>query len=390
MSNETVGHFSATVTQKGDAKIANPFAEEARALGLTHSEGKRAVAEIQAAMVLARQFPRDPKVAMDRILNDCARPKLAEAGLYEYSRGGTPITGPTIRLAECMAQHWGNLRVGVVELSRGRTDGRPFSEAKAYAWDLETGFYDERIFQVPHWRDTREGGYLLTDERDIYEAVANAGARRKRAAILAVLPGDVVEAAEKQCTMTLKTKAEVTEDSLRLVVEAFSEFRVTKEQLETWLQRRLDAMTPAQMVRLRRIYASLKDGMSEPRDWFKPKVEDFPMPPQGEPPPLTDPIPFGDSPTPPATAQTTASGQGRVPAQRAAKLPVTEFALDDAPERPRETLARRIREDKLDRFAVDTFLEENALPEYSMLTENDAEEILKQYSKTLGKLPRVV
>ena len=43
----------------------------------------------------------------------------------------------------------------------------------AYAWDLESGYYDERQFQVRHWRDTKKGGYAIKEERDIYELVAN-------------------------------------------------------------------------------------------------------------------------------------------------------------------------------------------------------------------------
>jgi hypothetical protein len=50
---------------------------------------------------------------------------------------------------------------------------------------LETGYYDERQFQVRHWRDRKQGGgYQLTDERDIYELIANFGQRRKRAVLL--------------------------------------------------------------------------------------------------------------------------------------------------------------------------------------------------------------
>lgn len=59
-------------------------------------------------------------------------------------------------------------------------------------------------FQVRHWRDTKSGGYALKDSRDIYEKVANDGARRLRACILAVIPADVVETAVKEA---LKAKA---------------------------------------------------------------------------------------------------------------------------------------------------------------------------------------
>lgn len=54
--------------------------------------------------------------------------------MYQYLRGGTKVTGPSIRLAEVLAQNWGNLSFGVKELEQ--RDGE--SIAMAYTWDLET------------------------------------------------------------------------------------------------------------------------------------------------------------------------------------------------------------------------------------------------------------
>jgi hypothetical protein len=205
---------------------------------------------------------------MDLILSDCTRPSLAETGLYQYSRGGSDISGPSIRLAETMARRWGNIASGIKEVSRAGG----YSECVAYSWDLETGYYDERQFQVRHWRDTRQGGYLLTDERDIYELIANVGQRRKRAVLLTVLPGDVVEAAREQCERTLKASADTSVEALRRIVQAFGEFGVTQAQIEKRIQRRMDSIHPAQVVQLRKIYASLKDEMSSPSDWFQDNV----------------------------------------------------------------------------------------------------------------------
>jgi hypothetical protein len=99
---------------------------------------------------------------------------------------------------------------------------------------------------------------------------ANQGARRLRACILGVLPGDVVEAAVKQCESTLKTRVEVTPERVREMLERFEAYGVTREQIEARIQRRLDAITPALMVQLGKVYNSLRDGMSSPADWFEP------------------------------------------------------------------------------------------------------------------------
>lgn len=234
--------------------------------GLISVEAQRAVAEVQARMMIARANPRDPRQCAELIENDCQRMAVAEHALYEYSRAGTKISGPSIHLAEAIARRWGNVASGIKEVTRG--DG--FSEYIAYAWDLESGYYDERQFHVRHWIDTKGGGRLATTERDIYELGANMGQRRKRAVLLTVLPTDIVEMAERTCEKTLRAKADTGPEALKRMEEAFAEFGVTRAQLEARIQRRLDAISPAQMVSLKRIYQSLRDEMSKAADWFAP------------------------------------------------------------------------------------------------------------------------
>jgi flagellar motility protein MotE (MotC chaperone) len=143
------------------------------------------------------------------------------------------------------------------------------STVEAFAWDVETNTRQVKIFQVKHERHTKKGSYRLEDPRDIYEAVANQGARRLRACILGIVPGDVIEAAQNQCEQTLKAKADTSPEALKKLVEAFAAYKVTKEQIEKRIQRHLDTITPAQLIQLRKIYNSMKDGMSGPSDWFE-------------------------------------------------------------------------------------------------------------------------
>ncbi len=244
----------------GTSVVAAPTGASGQALIQRESQ------EIQARMLVARNFPRDPLKAMDKILNAFTRPTLCEDATYEYARGGTDVSGLSIRAAEVLAQNWGNIACGVAELTRAGGQ----SECLSYATDLETGFHDEKRFFVRHWRDKKNGkGHPVTEERDIYEVIANYGARRKRACILAVIPIDVQEEATRQIDVTLKTKIEVTDESLKKLVEAFAQFGVTKEMIEKRIQRHLSAMLPAQMLTMRRIYASLKDGMSDVDAWFE-------------------------------------------------------------------------------------------------------------------------
>ncbi len=226
----------------------------------------RQAQEVQAAMVVAKKFPRDEVDAYNRILRSCQRKTLAEQACYEYPRGGQKVTGPSIRLAEALAQNWGNLDYGIIELEQKKGE----SQVMAYAWDLETNTRQTKIFQVPHIRATKKGSYELTDPRDIYELVANQGARRLRACILGVIPGDVIDAAVDQCMITMKTNnQEPLIDRVRKMVKAYEdEFSVTKEMIEKFLGCSSEAFSENDFVRLRNIYKSLRDGMAKREDFF--------------------------------------------------------------------------------------------------------------------------
>ena len=227
----------------------------------------RQAQEVQAMVISAKRFPRDEVEAYNRILRSCQRKSLAEQSMYEYPRGGQKVTGPSIRLMEAIAQNWTNLDFGVVELEQNNGQ----SQAMAYCWDLETNVRQTKIFNVPHIRSTKQGNKTLTDPRDIYEMVANQGARRLRACIQGIIPADVIESAIEQCELTLKSNnKEPLIDRVRSMVMAFeNKFSVTKEMLEKYLQCSSEAFSENDFIRLRKIYKRLQDGMATREDYFE-------------------------------------------------------------------------------------------------------------------------
>jgi hypothetical protein len=232
-------------------------------------EQARVVQEVQGAIVMARKFPRDEQAAMAKILRACERPALAEAAIYAYPKGTTTVTGPSIRLAEAIAQAWGNLQFGVRELSRSGAE----STAQAVAWDLESNTRAEKIFQVPHTLHTKTGDRRLTDPRDIYEMVANQGARRLRACILSLIPGDVVDAAVSQCEKTEDSKSAPLEQRITKMVEEFGKIGVTTQDLENKLKHPIKSTSAAEVKSLGRVLLTIQDGMASKEDYFAPKVQ---------------------------------------------------------------------------------------------------------------------
>lgn len=264
-----------------EAKLVreNPFALKrndsdvsVRAPSTMDAVVSRQAQEVQAAMVIAKKYPRDEVKAWERIMRACQRPSLAEGATYSYPKGGGNVSGPSIRLAECIAQNWGNIDFGIIELHQ--QDGK--SEMMSYAWDLETNTRQTKIFTVNHMIEKKGGqAKFLTDPREIYELTANQGARRLRACILGVIPSDVVEDAVRKCDDTLaKTDGDIPIiDRVKKMVTVFDGIGVTSLMIEKRFNKKLEKLGEQELVLLRKIYTSLRDGFAKVSDQFEAHVD---------------------------------------------------------------------------------------------------------------------
>lgn len=242
-----------------------------RQTAVAQYQESKELSEIKGKMYLARQFPRDPDWSLQSVLRECQRKDLAEVAQYEFPKGDSVVKGPSIRLVEVLARHWGNITSGVDEIES--KDGE--TTIKSYAWDLETNVSDAKTFTVKHERTAGKGQnrrtYKLTDERDVYEMVANKGARRKRACLLAVLPGWYVDAAVAACEETLKqslTDGKSMEDVISAAVSAFAEFGISPAQIEEKMGKEVGNLSKNDVVKLRHLYSAIKDGFVKPGDAF--------------------------------------------------------------------------------------------------------------------------
>lgn len=239
--------------------MSDNFMERSTSKAVQTVESKE-IAEIKAKMFLAREFPRDIQTSLNNIMVACQNPQLAETAIYSYPKGDQEVKGASIRLAEAVAQNWGNFLCGVKELERTDRD----TTVSVFAWDLETNFQDEKRFEIQFIRNTRNGSYRITDEREKYEMMANYAARRKRACILAVIPQYVFDIAMKECEKTLENalKGESIEDSKSKMLEAYKAFGdwITESHFETLLGKKWEAVNVKDLVKMRNLYSSIKDG----------------------------------------------------------------------------------------------------------------------------------
>lgn len=225
----------------------------------TAVEASRAVAEVQAAILVAQERPRHIQQSLTAMRESCSILSLAERAFFRVPRGEKTATGESIHLARELARCWGNIQWGVMELSRD--DNRQQSEIMAYAWDLQSNTRPVSVFIVPHKRDRKNGRVEpLSAMRDIYENNANAGARRVRECIFSVLPTWYIDEAKDLCRATLRKGASDKSLPQRIAdaIAKFGSIGVREEQITAKLGRPSDRWDADDLDQLGIIWRSLE------------------------------------------------------------------------------------------------------------------------------------
>lgn len=233
----------------------------------TAVEQSRAVAEVEAAIVVALRHPRDIDRAVAEMQRSCAQMSLAEKAFFRFNRGEGQITGPSVHLARELARCWGNFQSGLVELRRD--DEYRQSEMLAFAWDVQTNTRTSTTFIVPHIRDTKNGPKILTDMRDVYENNSNMGARRQREMIFDALPGWFTEDAVAACYRTLEGGDKDVPERIEKCIAGFAALGVTVPQLVRKLGSPADKWTAHDLATLTVIYRSLQRGEIRKEEEFE-------------------------------------------------------------------------------------------------------------------------
>jgi hypothetical protein len=222
-------------------------------------EQSRAVAEVQAAVLVAQNRPRGVSDAMKEMREVCRIPALADRAFFKFSRGGSSVTGESVHLARELARIWGNIAFGIAEMARD--DMRGQSEMLAFAWDMQTNARSQTTFIVPHVRDTKGGNKPLTDMRDIYENNANMGARRLREMVFAVLPVWFREEAADICRDTLQNGGgKPLVQRIADAVAALEGIGIDRPKIERKIGKPVDTMLAEDVAMLGISFKSIKRG----------------------------------------------------------------------------------------------------------------------------------
>lgn len=213
-------------------------------------------AELDTQITTARAFPRSVQTAINDI-NQLATMNEQMAGecVYALPRAGKPLRGPSIRLAEIIAQCWGNCVsktriVSVDRISRTVT-------AEGIFHDLQTN----SITEAQHTRriSTKEGR-LFTD--DMIAVTCNAAQSiARRNAILAGVPKVIWSQAFQQCEHVIAGDVTTLASKRESAVKAFAAFGLKPEQVFQVLDVKGEQdIGIDELVTLRSLYSSVKNG----------------------------------------------------------------------------------------------------------------------------------
>lgn len=213
-------------------------------------------AEIDTQIATAHKYKRSIQLAIDNITTLATLDEeTAESCMYSLPRGGKVIEGASIRMAELIAQQWGNNRVAarVVEVNRHEK----YVECEGIYWDLET---NSGATARVRGRLVDKNGKLYNEDMILMTANAT-NSKAKRNAILAGVPrpiwGRAYQAARDVVRGDMKTLGTRRADMFK----AFQQFGLTKDQIFLLLNVKGEADIGLDLfASMKGMYQALKSG----------------------------------------------------------------------------------------------------------------------------------
>lgn len=266
----------------------------------------QARAAVEARFVMALKRPRDMELVRTKILAACVRPFFAELAVYAKPVGKKRndetgeweqqyAEGLSIRFAEEAIRNLGN---AMTETSTLYDDGKK-RLVRVSATDFEANvihFKDVTADKTVERKALKTGQTALGQRYNSYgdlvhiveatedEFATKMGALAAKAIrdkILMLIPSDIQEEAKALCWRTNADKdAKDPEAARRAVIDAFAKKGVKPDQLAELIGHELDALVPAELQKLRAIYAAINDGettwndvITQKRDFEKEKTD---------------------------------------------------------------------------------------------------------------------
>jgi len=245
-------------------------------LGETASSAAAAQARalVEARYVMAMRRPRDMDEVRVRLLRECNRPGFAKSAWY-LKPVGNGVEGFSIRFAEaavrCLtnvlsesAVTWDDpqkrvLMVTVTDLE----SNTPWAKSVTFDKTVERSFLKKgQLALATRINSSGKPVYIVeaTDD-EVLSKENNLISKAIRNSVLRILPGDI----QDECRAAIKgiLAGEVAKDpdaERKRIADAFAELGVMPSALKEFMGHDLGAASPAELVKLRGIYTSIKTG----------------------------------------------------------------------------------------------------------------------------------
>jgi len=197
--------------------------------------------------------------------------ETAESCFYRLERkdkdGKTKvIEGPSIRLAEIVANSWGNIRIATRIVAN---DGK-FITAQAACHDLESNVI--QVIEVKR-SITTSNGYTFSNDMQVVTGNAAASIARRNA-ILAVIPAAIFKPLYAKIQQRVLGEVKNDLSSRRAnMFRTYSLMGVTPEMLCQYLGvKKAEDITVEQVYNLGMLYNALKDGQTTIEETFKNNI----------------------------------------------------------------------------------------------------------------------
>lgn len=236
-----------------------------------------AKAQIQCAYMMALQCPRSYFAAEQAVVKACENPLFAEKVEYKLPRGGTTISGPTIRLAELIRREWRN----IFTTERVMHDDERQMIVQVTAMDLETNSIETAEVVIPKTVERRyvKDGQEIISEREnslgkkVYTVRATDSevdmmrkamiSKALRNAIFRLVPAELVQIAIATARQTIQTAdAKDPKEAIRRLIFCFEEQGVSIDKIEKEIGHTLEKANTADVKKLRGLYKQMLNGAS--------------------------------------------------------------------------------------------------------------------------------
>lgn len=210
--------------------------------------------EIDAQIATAKTFPRDPReFIMDAIRWATEDPETAASCVYRLEKGGTVIEGPSVRLAEIVAQAYGNLRVA----SRLVAEQQKFVIVEAVAHDLEKNNAQRAEIVSSIW-----GKHGRFGQDMVQTTILAAQSKARRNAILAVIPGAWVRKVMKEVeAVNAKVSEAIGERVEKLLSWTEQRMKISRKRVLAALGKQsAEALTGDDLAVLRTMLEEIREG----------------------------------------------------------------------------------------------------------------------------------